>query len=472
MTQSLPNILVFLTDDHGQWASSANGNRELHTPVMQWMADTGVCVEKAFCLNPVCSPARASFWTGQIPSRHGLHDYLGEPNESPDHRGIAGQPTLGLYLKQAGYRTGMVGKWHAGDYWTPMPGFDTWFTSLQGTNARFQEQEFVDGTDRIKAFGHQEVFYTERAIQFLREPRGEREPFFLYVGYTNTHSPHTSEPAPLRHHYRNCAFQDIPREEHVPAHGHARVAIFDPDEPARRAHLADYYAAVENIDQQMLHIITELENRGELENTLIVYTSDHGHMNGHHGLHTKANATLPANFLEESIRVPLLLRGPGIPAAQTTVRADHCDLFATLLDAAGCPVREHLDRQRSPGESLLPALRNPASTRRALQFSESGPNRMVRSDTDKLILRYPHPSGLPVHHEYYDLAADPRETVNRYEEAQFKERIRFLRLELETFFGRYAESSADGLGEGLKRKHNAQSLWNILPGETDHRQGD
>ena len=102
---SRPNLLVFLTDDHGQWASSAYGNRELHTPAMQWLADTGARFAHAHSPNPVCSPSRASFWTGQIPSRHGVHDWLLEPDEDPAHHGIAGRETLGSFLKEGGYRT-------------------------------------------------------------------------------------------------------------------------------------------------------------------------------------------------------------------------------------------------------------------------------------------------------------------------------------------------------------------------------
>ncbi len=461
-----PNLLVFLTDDHGQWASSAYGNRELHTPVMQWMADTGVRFDHAFCPNPVCSPARASFWNGQIPSRHGIHDWLGETRETTDHHGIAGQDTLGTFLKAQGYSTGLVGKWHAGDSRHPMPGFDTWFTSLLGTRAAFKSQQFIDGTDRIEAHGHQEVFYTERAIRFLREQAESEDPFFLFVGYTNTHTPHNAEPAPLRHHYRNCAFSDIPREPHLALHGRPRFGIFNPDDPARRKELADYYASIENIDQQMLRIITELENMGQLDNTVIIYTSDHGHMNGHHGLHTKANATNPANFLEESIHVPLLMRGPGLPSGlKVSRRSDHCDLHATLLDLAGADRDAILARQGSPGESLLPLIRDPDALRRDIQFCESGPNRMARTDTAKLIRRYPHPSGVEVCDAFYDLVSDPRETVNAIQEPAHAKVIADLSAAMDAYYAEYEDPEKSGItASGLSVKHNPSDLWREKPG--------
>ncbi|MCC5807150.1 MAG: sulfatase-like hydrolase/transferase [Opitutales bacterium] len=468
-----PNILVFLTDDHGQWASGAYGNRELHTPVMQWLADTGARAEHAFCPNPVCSPARASFWTGQIPSRHGIHDYLGEPNENPVHRGIAGQPTLASFLQERGYRTGMVGKWHAGDYWHPMPGFDTWFTSTRGTNARCGPQAFVDGTERIETFGHQETVYTDRALRFLREWSADAEkPFFLYAGYTNTHTPHDGETAPLVHHYRKCRFADLPGVTYTGAHGHARIAPFDAREDARRAQNAEYYAAVEVIDQQMLRIVAELENLGQLENTLIVYTSDHGHMNGHHGLHTKANATIPPNFLEESLHVPLLLRHPRLipEGMRLPSPVDHCDLFATLLDAAGADAEAVAARQASPGRSFLPLLRDTRTPWRQLQFAESGPNRMVRSARDKLIVRFPlfaNPAG----EEYYDLENDPTETTNAASNPAHRHRVAELRRELEAYFGRYSDPAKSGTNPAaLGVRHNDFDAWLKKPGDDDHRQ--
>ena len=467
------NLLVFLTDDHGRWASSAYGNREVHTPVMRWLADTGARFDAACTPSPVCSPARASFWTGRIPSRHGVHEYLTEPTDCPDHEGIAGQPQLGAFLQEAGYRTGMIGKWHAGPYARPMPGFDTWFTSLRGTNASFARQSFVDGNERVEAFGHQETHLTDRALRFLREDSTGQRPFFLFVGYTNPHTPHAGEPAPLEHHYREAAFADIPRERAMAAHGHARVAPFDPDEPDRRKQLAAYYAAVANIDQQMLRLVAELENLRLLDDTLIVYTSDHGHMNGHHGLHTKGNATLPPNFLDESIHVPLLLRPPGGVNGGRVVSqpVDHCDLFATLLDYGAADVDAIADRQGSPGRSFRPLLTDPAHPWREIQFCEYGPHRMARSATAKLIRRFPHPFGPAYGDEFYDLAGDPRETANRIQDPAFAHVIDSLDQALAAHFAQYESPDASGCQpEALSRRHNDADSWRTVAGSDDHRQ--
>jgi len=468
-----PNLLVFLTDDHGQWASSAYGNREIHSPVMQWMADTGACFSRATSPNPVCSPARATFWTGRIASHHGVHDWLQEPDENHPHPAISGQENLASHLKTAGYHTAMIGKWHAGPYVKAMPGFDLWFTSLMGTNASFKEQVYIENGERLSYFGHQEQFLTDRAIRYLREDRDPDAPFLLFVGYTNTHTPHQQEGAPLTHHYRKSRFTDIPREDYNGEHGHARIEPFDVEDPDRRESLAGYYASVECIDQQMMRIVSELENQQVLEDTVIVYTSDHGHMNGHHGLHTKTNATLPNNFLEETIRIPLLIRGPGIPAQEVPVpeQVDHCDTFATLLDAAGVSVEEITSRVTSPGASYLPLLRKEACTWKDIQFCEHGPNRMACDGRFKYIRRYPHPSGLQVADELYDLESDPRETRNVISEAEHADRIEALRSAMEAYFSRYEDPACSGCNpEAFGVFHNGQTAWDSLPGQTDHRQ--
>lgn len=480
-----PNILVFLTDDHGQWASSAYGNREVRTPVMQWLSDTGARMHRAFCTQPVCSPARASFWTGRIPSNHGVLDFLGEPNENPEHPGIVGMTNLGELLQRAGYRTGMVGKWHAGDYWYAQPGFDTWFTSGLGTRAWRGHHEFYEKTSdgstvKVSWEGHQHTAYTDKAVSFLREhatatqgqTEEEQQPFFLFVGYTNTHTPHTGESAPLVHQYSGSQFGDIPREKPLDVHGHRRIEAFDPDETERREDLAEYYAAIDEIDRQMLRLIEELENTGRLDNTLIVYTGDHGHMNGHHGQHTKCNSTIPANFLEESILIPALLRLPGVvkPGSVPTAPVDQCDLFATLLDVAGMDLKAVREEIPTPGKSFLPLLQGEAIPWKTHQIVEAATNRMIRTESGKLIRRYPNKLGDLYPDAFFDLREDPRETENRIDNPRYAETIAELDALMQAHFDTYADPAREGINMETILKHNACDPWLRRPGSDDHRQ--
>lgn len=213
MAEGRPNILVFMTDDHGQWASGAYGNTEIQTPVMDWMAETGIRLDHAFCPIPVCSPARASFWTGRIPSAHGIHDWIAEPDRREDLPTIEEQKTLAVFLKEAGYRTGLVGKWHCGSCWRRQAGFDTWFTSALGTRAMAGKQAYFDNETVVEFHGHQHEILTDRVVRFLRdgerEANGERDPFFLFVGYTNTHTPHKGEPEPIVSRYRGSTFPSL-----------------------------------------------------------------------------------------------------------------------------------------------------------------------------------------------------------------------------------------------------------------------
>ncbi|TVR52162.1 MAG: hypothetical protein EA425_05505 [Puniceicoccaceae bacterium] len=466
-----PNLLVFMTDDHGQWASSPYGNREIRSPALQWLADTGVRMERAFCPLPVCSPARASFFTGRIPSAHGIHDFLQEPNERPEHPGIEGQTTLAMLLKEAGYKTGLVGKWHCGKYWKKQPGFDTWFTSALGTNARFGRQEYFEDEERRTFNGHQETILTDRAVRFLQEAADGADPFFLFVGYTNTHTPHAGEVEAVVEHYRRCRFDDIPAETYGGEHGHARIAPFDRKDPGRREQLAQYYAAVDVVDRQLCRIFAELENLGLTDETVILYTSDHGHMNGHHGLHTKGNATVPTNFLDESILVPALWRLPGAEPRGRAVAepVDHCDAFATLLDAAGLDAGAIAADVRSPGRSYLPLLQGGRLDWRTWQICEHAYSRMIRTESAKLIRRYPN----RVTHwpdEFYDLAADPRETRNVIGDPAHSACIEKLDAIMADFFARHEIPAKAGTNMETLLPHNSRDPWEALPGKDDHRQ--
>ena len=139
-----PNILVFLTDDHGQWLQEAYGNSEVQTPNMSRIARNGVRMNNAFTTCPVCSPARASFFTGRMPSQHGIHDWIEEKTQAYAYPWLKGQTLISELLKAAGYNTGLVGKWHCGEERYPHPGFDRWFSYWVNQYPHFGQQNFSD----------------------------------------------------------------------------------------------------------------------------------------------------------------------------------------------------------------------------------------------------------------------------------------------------------------------------------------
>lgn len=465
-----PHIIVFMTDDHGQWASSTYGNGELHTPTMQWLAETGTVMRSAYTPCPVCSPARASFWTGKIPSAHGIHDYIQEANQDPRilQGGILGQVHLGQLLQGRGYRTAMMGKWHAGGQGQPVEGFDVWFSSLKGTNARFGPQSYSDNGEPIQWHGHQSPGITQRAVRFLQDAhRTEpQRPVFLFVGYTDTHGPHDNAPPRLVEHYRRSTFADIPDERFAEAHGLPRFPMNARD-AACREDLADYYASVEMIDQQMGAILDVWAGCGQLDQTVVLYTSDHGHLNGHHGLHSKGNATWPQNFLEESVLVPSLWRWPEKihPGCRLDAPVDHCDASATLLDAGGSSVDNAIaaDGVNRPGRSFLPMLQTGRQPWRDWQVCEYGNARMIRDARHKFIRRSP-----AVHYdasnELYDLTVDPRERIDLLSKDQgVAENLDDC---LRSYFERYAVPEADGFDTSMIRGHfNSYEPWSYNPHE-------
>ena len=194
------------------------------------------------------------------------------------------------------------------------------------------------------------------------------------------------------------------------------------------------------IDEQVALVLDYLDGIGELDNTLVVYTGDHGHMNGHHGLYFKGNATQPPNFYDESIQVPCVLRWPGQIAAGTVsaAPASHCDLFQTVLGAAGVSVSGY----DGPGRSYLGLLGNAVDMKWGdASFCEYGTARMIRTPKWKLVVRYaPQATG----DELYDLERDPRETKNVLSDPKNAAIVAELRERLDAFFAKYTQPGRDG----------------------------
>ena len=307
----------------------------------------------------------------------------------------------------------------------------------------------------------------DRAVRFLRE-RDRQRPFYLFVGFTNTHTPHEGEPERWVQRYRECSFADLPDVPKSRTHG--RLRFHYPADPAeRREANAQYYAAVSVIDEMAGRVLDELAGQQAEQDTLVVYTSDHGHMNGHHGLHTKGNATIPQNFLEESIRVPCLLSWPGRirAAAAHPQPVDHCDLFMTLADAAGCDCAELARTRGRSGRSCLPLLSESAGTAAAaarewrdVQICEYGNARMIRTDRYKLIKRYPGPNG-HFADELYDFAEDPDEEHNRHGDPACAATAAELTARLEAHFTRHEDPARSGLRVAALPIHNEIEPWQV-----------
>lgn len=435
-TVSDRNVLVVMTDDHGDWCTGAYGNQEVDTPNIDYLAADGVRMENSFCPTPVCSPSRASFFTGLRASQHGVHDWI-NAELHPDSDWLTDAVTLPELLSEAGYTTGLVGKWHCGS---------------DGAERVFDHAITLHADDADGSFFtvQRDRRTTDNAIEFLRTRGGEASPFFLFVGLAATHLPWRDQPDRLVRRYRGSDFDDVPDD---PTYRFGGTNVLRPDDPDEAR--AQYYASAEGVDEQVGRLLDELDAQGLTEETLTVYTADHGHNCGHHGLWGKGNGTSPQNVLEESIRVPLVF-GTHEELVGPQVRdefVDHTDTFRTLLDFAGV---EPPDGADYPGESYRPQLTGAAGggAWEQVQICEYADVRMVRDERHKLVRRLPDGPDL-----LFDLDADPRETRNVVDEPRYADVVERLNARLTEAFDTDATEDETGIPVDALPEYNGEEAW-------------
>jgi choline-sulfatase len=452
--QESPNLILFITDDHAQWALGCYGNREIHTPALDYLAGSGVLMRNAFTPCPVCSPARASLLTGLYPSQHGIHDYIDSHIEEYDRIDRLGStPTLASLLSAQGYTVGLVGKWHCGQEGIPARGFDFWFSvGKHAMSGHHGQHDFYEGDEPAIHSDYKTDLFAEKVVEFLRT-RPKDRPFFLLVAFTGTHSPWSGHPDYLAAQHETSAFADIPADAVYPFGAMAGEATFKTRDN-RRAALAQYYAAVEHIDIAVGRILNELDTQQINQQTALIYTADHGLNASHHGLWGKTNSTRPPNMLEESIRVPLIVRWPGqiVAGQQRAEMIDHTDLFETILALVGVTFARDRDYV---GRSFLPLLRGGyVRDWKRTQIIEYVTTRMIRDERFKLVTRLTDDPPL-----FIDLQADPRETVNRMDAPEHQLRITALRNELDAFFARLLPETNGALDVTALPPHNRVEWW-------------
>ena len=453
-----PNVLFVLTDDQGPWAMGCAGNEEIRTPVLDALAAAGTRLENFFCASPVCSPARATLLTGQVPSAHGVHDYLRAPHvgaEAVDY--LAGQLLVTDVLADHGYRLGLAGKWHLGANERPRRGFVHWYAHEAGGSAYHDAPMYRSGR-REAAEGYLTDLLADDAVRFVDDrcdPSEQGRPFFFSLNFTAPHSPWKGQhPEEIEQLYADCAFRTCPQTAPHPwttlAHGSPLGG-----EPDTRAALVGYFSAVTAMDRALGRVVDRLERHGLLESTLVVFTSDNGFNAGHHGIWGKGNGTWPLNMYDSSVKVPAIIAQPGRIAAGVVRREllSAYDLPATLLELVGV---DPGPMEAGPGRSFAPLLlggcaagesehglgrADERSDERVVVHDEYGPTRMIRTREWKYVHRWPDGP-----HELYDLTRDPQEEVNLAGQADgpiatVRER---LHQELGEWFARWARPEHDG----------------------------
>jgi len=450
-----PNVLVIMSDDQGAWAMGCAGNPEIRTPNLDRLADRGIRFANFFCTSPVCSPARASFLTGMIPSQHGIHDWLRAGNihvdEGVTHLGrdrpieyLKGLTGFTDVLAANGYTCGFSGKWHLGNSGRPQKSHSYWYTHSLGGASYVDYHVFEDSPELVHTTQYVTDYFTDRALDFLDRHGQAERPFCLSLHYTAPHSPWTREnhPADLFDSYAECPFESIPNEPPHPWNGWA------PSPQQRRQTLQGYFAAVTAMDTAIGRVVQRLEDLSLRENTLIVFLSDNGMNMGHHGICGKGNGTYPLNMYDTSVKIPLIVSCPN-RIAQGAVEEglySQYDFMPTLLDYL------HLD---NPGASQLPGRsfahvltgRGDDGRGEVVVFDEYGPVRMIRDHEWKYVRRYPDGPD-----ELYHLSKDPDERTNLVDESRHRNVVDDMRQRMENWFARYVDPSRDGVAQPVRGK--------------------
>ena len=296
-----PNILVILTDQQRSDSLACYGNVFVRSPNLDRLASEGVRFLDAFTPFPLCTPARASLWTGTYPHLHDIMDCVYGIDDAFERS--PAPTTVFDRLSEAGYLVGYFGKWHLGE--ARPARIDHW----DATNS--EEGHWIGGIEYIPDS------QTRRMVDFLQGLRGERRPFFLVQSYRPPHEPYTAPERDLRL-YRG-------------------KGIFRPG----------YYASVTALDRCVGEILKTLEDIGALKDTLVIYTSDHGEHFNYRARNNKSTGH------DDSIRIPLIAAWPGRVVSGTVVpgAVGLQDVTPTLLDFAGCECPDYLH-----GRSLRPLM--------------------------------------------------------------------------------------------------------------------
>ena len=451
------NVVFILTDNQADWTLGCYGNPEIRTPHIDRLADAGVRFTDAYCVNSVCSPNRATYFTGLLPSQHGVHSYLG--GEQPDAQlgphaycTIGEFTTLPRLMADAGYACGLSGKWHLGDSLHPQEGFEYWFTKPKGHTSRFYDDEAIWQGEIYTEPRYYTDAITTHAIDFLEQDH--QRPFFLYVAYNGPYGlgEHMTHTHVNRHteYYADKELTSFPREPVHPWLKQNRQIVNNP------VSIRGYAAAVNGVDDGVGAIVETLSRRGLDENTLIIYTADQGLCGGHHGMWGMGDHSRPLHTFEETVRIPLIFRHPGrIPAGSLcSERTCNYSFFPSLLEYLG--MREQRPQTPElPGRSYAPALvgENLCDWDGTI-FHEYENTRMVRTDRWKYTCRFPAGPD-----ELYDMRDDPGERCNLAAASESAPLVEEMRQRLQTFFDRYADPQYDLWRGGRSKAGRLASVW-------------
>jgi arylsulfatase A-like enzyme len=461
-----PNVLFIVTDDQRWDCVSLNPRSIIATPHTDRLGHEGVYFPNHFCTTSLCSPSRASMLSGLYAHAHGVVNNF---TEYPDD-----MPTWPRALQAAGYETAYIGKYHMGEDNDDVRGGFDWFVTHKGQGKYFDTEFRFHGGERRVVKGYYTTVVTDMAIDWLKERKGEK-PWALLVGHKAPHSFYYPEPKYegaydyVNVPYPQSAFRLDDKDSYYRERLDTWHGIYGPlfdyrkDWPDRSregvrefaAMVRAYWSTILSIDDSVGRMYEYLKETGQLDDTLFVFTSDNGILNGEHGMIDKRTAHEP------SMRIPLVLRYPGLtpPEKPRVVRQMTLttDLADSILDVCGVPLLE-----KTHGRSwkrLAMGQPDPGWRTSFLyhynyekQFPYTPNVRAVRTDDWKYV-RYPHGDGGPDRRkaELFDLRRDPDEMRNLIDEPRLAGKVAELRAELDRLLKELgADPDVMPLDEGIK----------------------
>jgi N-acetylglucosamine-6-sulfatase len=436
-----PNIVVILVDDMRWDEFGAAGHNFIKTPNIDRIAREGAYFKNAFATTPLCSPSRACFLTGQYAHTNGIIDNTARNEQSHQLK------TFPRLLNEKGYNTAFIGKWHMGNDDTRRPGFDHWVT-LKGQGEAIDPSLNINGERQIVK-GYVTDILVEHSIDFINQERDQ--PFLLYLSHKALHPNKKQADDGSSTAVGNGGFTPADRHKGMYADAiyNRRLNNNIPplDKPALARQIKDLPPLSEKtstsdqtirersemlmaVDEGLGSILNVLSEKGILDNTIVVFASDHGYWYGEHCLDYERRLAY-----EEAIRIPLLIRFPplisaGLEPDQTVLSID---MAPTLIDMAGVSPPSYIQ-----GKSLMPILKNTIqdSWRNAFlieyysdivfpRISHMG-YKAVRTDRYKYI-QYEELEGMD---ELYDLSNDPYELKNLINDASKVDELTKMKAEL------------------------------------------
>ncbi len=460
---SLPNILFIFSDDHAWQAVSAYGSQVIQTPNMDRLASQGMRFDRCLVPNSLCGPSRATVLTGTYNHINGFYN-------NTNCRFDGSQTTFPKLLRQAGYQTAMIGKWHLESDPT---GFDFW--QIQPGQGQYYNPPMIRMGERIRVPGYVTDIITDLALDWLKH-RDPSKPFLLMCQHKAPHRPwepnlkylnHDGdrtypEPPTLFDDYsgrgkaehaqdmtiaktmNDVDFKLTPPTDLTPEQRQAWNAYYDPrNEAFRKANLEgkelvrwkynrylhDYLGCIKSVDESVGLLLDYLKETGLDRNTIVIYSSDQGFFMGEHGWFDKRW------IFEESARTPLLVRWPGVikPGSVNKDMVSNLDFAETFLEAAGLPIPD-----RMQGRSLLPLFHGetPADWRKSFYYHyyehpaawhNVARHYGVITDRYKLVHFYEPEFN---YWELFDLKQDPHELKSVYGRPEYAQAQKELEQEL------------------------------------------